>query len=225
MKAWFDAVRSCVIRACARNDRSPRRRGAAARRRHDWDRLEGRDVLSAVAALQGKAAVWGHLAEVRTFAHAGDRTHGQVAAIPRATIEARTNSSFSVAQLKRILPGKWRVRYDASSLFGPGAQGAQEITFTGPKGVPSFISTTGVVVRGLVGPAYYQFSSWGTYQFLSKKLVRLTITGGSPTEYLNNGIIVPGGQFFPVQFRDKDHFVVQGQVYERIPLNSTIFNS
>src|SRR5262249_14697881 len=134
-------------------------------------------------------------------------------------------ASFSVAQLKKILPGKWRVYYDASSVFGPGAQGAQEITFTGPKGSPMFTSTTGVIVQGLVGPAYYQFSSFGTYQFLSNKLVRLTITGASPTEYLNNGIIVPGGQSFPIQFQSKNQFIVQGQVYSRIPLNSTIFNS
>ena len=98
-------------------------------------------------------------------------------------------------------------------------------TFTGPKGPLNFISTTGVAVRGLVGPAYYQFSSYGTYQFINSKLVRLTITGASPTEYLNNGIIVPGGESFPVQFQNKNQFIVQGQVYNRIPLNSTIFNA
>ena len=138
-------------------------------------------------------------------------------------IDAAKQCSFSIAQLTRILPGKWHVNYDASSLFGPGAQGVQEITFTGPKGVHTFISTTGVVVRGFLGPAYYQFSSWGTYRFINNKLLRLTITGGSPTEYLNNGIIIMGGQSMPIQFQNQNQFTVQGTVYHRIPLNSGVF--
>ena len=48
--------------------------------------------------------------------------------------------------------------------------------------------------------------------------MRLTITGGSPTEYLNNGIIVMGGQFMPIQFVTKSQFIVQGQTYNRVPL-------
>lgn len=194
------------------SDRASRRAGAT-RLRPCCDRLEGREALSTLAPTP--AARFGHPAEVRPMAS------------PVVTIDAVKKAklpSFSVAQLKTILPGKWRVLYDASSLFGPGAQGAQEITFTGPKGLPQFASTTGVRVQGLFGPAYYQFSSFGTYTFLSSKLVRLTITGASPTEYLNNGIIVPGGQFFPVQFVNRNQFIVQGQTYTRIPLNSTIFN-
>jgi hypothetical protein len=132
--------------------------------------------------------------------------------------KAAKQANFTIAQERKFLPGQWYVQYDASSLFGPGAVGAQEITFNGPKGSPTFISTTGVKVQGFFGPAYYQFSSWGTYQFLTKKLVRLTITGGSPTEYLNNGIIVMGGQFMPIQFLNKNQFVVQGQLYNRVPL-------
>jgi hypothetical protein len=154
----------------------------------------------------------GHAALVRTHAKSSVVT------------EAARKPSFSVSQVRSFLPGRWRVFYDASSLFGPGARGAQEITLTGPRGTPTFISTTGVVVRGLVGPAYYQFTSWGTYQVLSNKLVRLMITGASPTEYLNNGIIVPGGQFLPLQFLNKNRFIVQGTTYNRVPLNSTIFN-
>jgi hypothetical protein len=152
------------------------------------------------------------------------------AAAPHAQIQASAVKTaarlpnFSVAQERSFLPGKWRVVYDASSVFGPGAREAQEITFTGPRGTPTFISTTGLWEQGLVGPAYYQFSSWGTYRFLSKTLVRLNITGGSPTEYLNNGIIVPGGQFVGVQFLSKNQFRSSGQTYFRVPLNSTIFN-
>jgi hypothetical protein len=115
-----------------------------------------------------------------------------------------------------LLPGTWGVQYDASGLFGPGALGSQEITFTGPRGPRTFVSTTGVVVNGFFGPAYYQFSSWGSYQFLSKRLVRLTITGASPTEYLDRGIIVMGGQFLPIQFLNRKQFRSGGAVYNRI---------
>ena len=187
--------------------------------------LETRELLSAVAELPTTHATVGHPVEVRSIDQNLSIHHAQTDLDHLVTIEAKKPKkvSFSIAQLKSILPGKWRVSYTPSSLFGPGARAVQEITFTGPKGVPQFISTTGVVVQGLVGPAYYQFSSWGTYQFLSKKLVRLTITGASPTEYLNNGIIVPGGESFPVQFQSKNQFLVQGEVYNRIPLNSTVF--
>ncbi len=154
---------------------------------------------------------------------AGGRNQAAVALVHNDA--AKKQRSFTIAQENKFLPGKWRVIYDASSLFGAGAEGAQEITFTGPKGAKTFISTTGVAVPGYFGTSYYQFSSWGTYQFLNKKLLRLTITGGSPTEYLNEGIIVMGGQFMPIQFQNNNQFVVSGQAYTRIPLNSTIFNA
>ena len=133
--------------------------------------------------------------------------------------------SFTLAQEAKLLPGKWVVTYDASSLFGPGAVGAQEIVFTGPKGIKQFSSITGVSVVGYFGRSYYQFGSWGTYQFLSKNLVRLTITGASPTEYLNSGIIVMDGQSMPIQFLSKNQFIVDGQVYNREALDSTIFST
>ena len=34
-----------------------------------------------------------------------------------------------------------------------------------------------------------------------------------------------GGQFMPIQFQTSNQFSVQGEVYNRIPLNSTIFNA
>ena len=64
----------------------------------------------------------------------------------------------------------------------------------------------------------------GVLPGLSKNLVRLTITGGSPTEYLNNGIIIPGGQSLPIQFVNKNTTVSQGETYTRVLLNSTVFN-
>ena len=156
-------------------------------------------------------------AEIRTIA-AGIARLADHTLVAHPDNKAPRPANFSLAQVEKFLPGQWYVQYDASSLFGPGAIGAQQITFNGPKSSPTFISTTGVEVRGFFSPAYYQFSSWGTYQFLSKKLVRLTITGGSPTEYLNNGIIVMGGQFMPIQFLNKNQFIVQGQTYNRVPL-------
>ena len=155
--------------------------------------------------------------EVRTIAPESNRLADD-ALVAHPDKKVARPANFSLAQVEKLLPGQWYVQYDASSLFGPGAIGAQQITFNGPRSSPTFISTTGVEVQGFFSPAYYQFSSWGTYQFLSKKLVRLTITGGSPTEYLNNGIIVMGGQFMPIQFVNKNQFIVQGQTYNRVPL-------
>jgi hypothetical protein len=164
-----------------------------------------------------------HPAEVRSMLPESQQPGHQSIIGLSVKIESARKRSFSIGQLERFLPGRWRVFYDASSLFGPGAEGAQEITFTGPKGDPTFVSTTGVLVRGLFGPAYYQFSSWGTYRFITKSLLRLTITGGEPTEYLNNGIIIMGGQSMPIQFVNQNQFGSQGLVYNRVPLNSTIF--
>jgi hypothetical protein len=141
----------------------------------------------------------------------------------QATKSGTVHALLSIAQLNARLPGKWHVDYDASSLFGPGARGVQEIVFNGPRGPKTFISTTGVVTQGFFGPAYYQFSSWGTYRFLNNRLLRLTITGGSPTEYLNRGIIIMGGQSMPLQFLNKNQFVSGGQTFRRIPLNSGVF--
>ena len=117
------------------------------------------------------------------------------AALPEANMRARTamltgatpslevpavrkkQPSFTLAQEEKFLQGKWVVTYDASSLFGPGALGAQEIVLTGSKSTGQFSSITGVSVVGFTGYRYYyQFGSWGYYQFLNKKLVRLTIT-------------------------------------------------
>lgn len=209
MNAWIEPARVCWERLFQGEGRPATRNSKRTRLRPRWDRLERRETLSVAAPTPIPA----QSAEVRGLG-----------AIHEAARRGPRLPNYSITQLRQMLPGKWRVFYDASSVFGPGAQGAQEITFTGPRGAPQFISTTGVVVRGLVGPAYYQFSSWGTYTFLSNKLVRLTITGGSPTEYLNNGIIIPGGQNFPVQFLNRNQIIVQGQTYNRVPLNSTIFN-
>ena len=168
-----------------------------------------------------------HHAEVRTLLAEADHA-GSRAATPSLQIETSRKKapSFTLAQEERFLQGKWVVTYDASSLFGPGAVGAQEIVLTGRKSAGQFSSITGVSVVGFFGlRSYYQFGSWGYYQFLNKKLVRLTITGASPTEYLNSGIIVMDGQSMPIQFVNKNQFVVDGQTYNREALNQSIFNS
>jgi hypothetical protein len=179
--------------------------------------LENRELLSVGAHSHVAFSSMYHAAEIRIVTPKSNH-RADHALVAHPAKKAARPANFSLAQVKKFLPGQWYVQYDASSLFGPGAIGAQQITFNGPKSSPTFISTTGVEVRGFFSPAYYQFSSWGTYQFLSKKLVRLTITGGSPTEYLNNGIIVMGGQFMPIQFVNKNQFIVQGQTYNRVPL-------
>ncbi len=165
-------------------------------------------------------------AEVHVMQHhtLAPGAHDEAVVFARVPAAKKKAPSFSLKQEAAMLPGKWVVTYDASSVFGTGAVGAQEIVFTGPKGATQFSSITGVSVPGFFGRSYYQFGSWGYYQFLSKKLVRLTITGASPTEYLNSGIIVMSGQSMPIQFLSKNQFVVDGQVYNREPLNQTIFN-
>jgi hypothetical protein len=207
--------------------RLPSRRGEdrrsqlTRRRRMQLETLEPRNLLSAGGEPPAAMLSLSRPAEVRAGSWVdSERLAAHPLVAHSRKIEAAKKASFTIAQVKRFLPGQWYVQYDASSLFGPGAVGAQQITFTGPKGSPTFISTTGVKVQGFFGPAYYQFSSWGTYRFLSKKLVRLTITGASPTEYLNNGIIVMGGQFMPIQFLNKNQFIVQGQTYNRVPLQT-----
>jgi hypothetical protein len=223
MWTMFRPLARRIDRPASRGDGRTRRRPTANRARAQVESLEARELLS-FSGYPAFAAPGVHpQAEVRTAASERGQRIGHPLAAHSLMIAAARKASFSLAQLMRFLPGKWHVDYDASSLFGPGARGVQEITFTGPKGVHSFTSTTGVVVHGYFGPAYYQFTSWGTYQFLNKKLLRLTITGASPIEYLNTGIIVMGGQSMPIQFQTKNQFVVQGQVYNRIPLNSGVF--
>jgi hypothetical protein len=224
MWTLFDRLGGLIPRPARRRDELARRSARVLGRRVGLEGLERRSLCS-VGGHHTPVQVAHHHAEVRVIVPqaSGAAERGDAALVPIDA--AKKQRSFTIAQENKFLPGKWRVLYDASSVFGPGAEGAQEITFTGPKGAKTFISTTGVEVPGFFGPAYYQFSSWGTYQFLNKKLLRLTITGGSPTEYLNDGIIVMGGQFMPIQFQSNNQFAVQGQEYNRIPLNSTIFNA
>jgi hypothetical protein len=203
--------------------RSDRRSIAAHRARIQVETLEGRALCSVRGDLPVPSPSAHHPVAAQIVATEVNHPATHSSAVMALKINSAKKPSFSVAQINRLLPGKWHVDYDASSLFGPGARGVQEITFTGPKGVHSFVSTTGVVVQGFFGPAYYQFSSWGTYRMITKNLLRLTITGASPTEYLNNRIIVMGGQSMPIQFQNNNQFVVQGQVYHRIPLNSGVF--
>ena len=168
-----------------------------------------------------------HHVEIRTVLPESNHPGIHVEATPSSQFRnaRKKQPAFTLSQETKSLPGKWVVTYDASSVFGPGAVGAQEIVFTGPKGLKEFSSITGVSVVGYFGRSYYQFGSWGTYQFLSKNLVRLTITGASPTEYLNSGIIVMDGESMPIQFLSKNQFIVDGQVYNREALSSTIFGT
>ncbi len=195
----FKLLRPFASRAAAQPSHRPHRQN---RRKPTLESLERREVATAGIA---HPAAQIHAAQARTQAI-------HVAA-----------TQLSISQLNSRIPGKWRVQYDVSNIYGPGAFEVQEITFTGPKGAKTFVSTTALVVQGFFGPAYYQFSSWGSYRFVTNKVLRLTITGGSPTEYLNNGIIVMGGQSMPLQFINKNAFRVQGQTYQRIPLNSSLF--
>src|SRR5262249_4168926 len=129
MANCLDAVLGGVVRIFARGNRRRRRGGAEADRFLRWDRLERREVLSAFTAVPYAAAPGGGHAEVREVPHAAERTLLRIEAIPSLVkVAAKRSPTFSVAQLKKMLPGKWRVTYDASSLFGPGARGAQEIT-------------------------------------------------------------------------------------------------
>ena len=209
----------------SKGDGSPRSSNRTSRRRPEVESLECR-ALCSVGGPEAVVASGHHRAEVRTLLAKADHA-GRHAATPSFQIEAARKKapSFTLAQEEKFLQGKWVVTYDASSLFGPGAVGAQEIVLTGRKNSGQFSSITGVSVVGFFGlRSYYQFGSWGYYQFLNKKLVRLTITGASPTEYLNSGIIVMDGQSMPIQFVNKNQFVVDGQTYNREALNQTIFS-
>ena len=203
-------------------------RALTKRNRVEVEKLETRTLCSVggheLAAFGGAAH---HHAEVRPLLPAAIHPGPHSGGLPSAQIHSarKKQPSFTLAQEEKFLQGKWVVTYDASGLFGPGAEGAQELVLTGKKSTGQFSSITGVSVIGIIGlRAYYQFGSWGYYQFLNKKLVRLTITGASPTEYLNSGIIVMSGQSMPIQFLNKNQFVVDGQTYNREPLNQTIFN-
>jgi hypothetical protein len=205
---------------------SPPRIPLAKRRRARIEILETRSLCSVGGhELFGSSDAHHHVL-IRTLAAETNQTPNLGEAVPSLEIpSARKTRSFTIAQENKFLPGKWDVIYDASSLFGPGAIGAQEIVFTGPKGAKTFSSISAVSVPGYFGRSYYQFYSAGTYQFLSKNLVRLTITSASPTEYLGNPILVMSGESMPIQFQNSNQFIVQGQVYNREPLNQTIFNN
>ena len=141
---------------------------------------------------------------------------------------AKKQKQFSVtlAQAQKLLPGKWFAVTDVSASYGiPGAVAAFEVVFTGPKGAKTFSALSVLSVPGYFGRATYPFGDSGTYQFLSKKLVRMTITQAAPTTYLGNPILVMDGQFLGVQFTDKNHFVDHGVTYTREPLNQSIFGS
>jgi hypothetical protein len=101
----------------------------------------------------------------------------------------------------------------------------QEVVFTAPgaNGLGTFTATTGLQVQGIVAPAYYQFTSYGYWQQLDQTHIRMTITGAIPTEYLNTGIIVMGGQTMEVNFINPNQFSSSGTTYNRTPLGSSVF--
>jgi hypothetical protein len=209
-------------------DRAGRRDGRATRIRKrnraslEVVSLEARRVCSAGAHALAVPSVHHH-AEVRpTMAEAN-----HAGALPAFRVQAakKKQASFTLAQEEKFLPGKWVAVADVSSTYGTGSYTAVEVVFTGPKGAKTFSAISALSVPGYFGRAYYQFGDSGTYQFLKKNLVRMTILQASPTEYLGNPILVMSGQFLGVQFVSKNQFIDQGVTYNREALNQTIFNS
>jgi hypothetical protein len=212
---------NAVDRSAPRNDRATRSRKSNPAR-VGVEALEARRTCSA-GAHPLAVSMLHHHAEIRPLStesnHAG--------ATPAFHVQAakKKQASFTLAQEEKLLPGKWVAVADVSSTYGiQGAFTAVEVVFTGPKGTKSFSAISALSVPGYFGRAYYQFGDSGTYQFLKKNLVRMTILQASPTEYLGNPILVMSGQFLGVQFTDKNHFVDQGVTYTREALNQSIFN-
>jgi hypothetical protein len=195
------------------------------RTRPVFESLEYRRVCSAQAYSLAIPNV--HHAEIRPLAAATNTPspHGSATPLFHAQAAKKKQANFTLAQVQKFLPGKWYAISDVSAAYGiQGALTAVEVVFTGPKGTKTFSAISALSVPGYFGRAYYQFGDSGTYTFINKKLVRMTITQASPTEYLGNPILVMSGQFLGVQFIDKNHFVDQGVTYTREPLNQTIFN-
>ena len=146
------------------------------------------------------------------------RNKSRSALLPAFHVQAakKKQANFTLAQVQKFLPGKWVAITDVSSTYGiPGAVTAVEVVFTGPKGAKTFSALSELSVPGYFGRANYFFGDSGPYQFLSKNLVRMTITQASPTSYLGNPVLVMSGQFLGVQFTDKNHFVDHGVTYTR----------
>ena len=187
--------------------------------------LEARRVCSA-GGHQLVLANVRHDAEVRALVAVANHHGQQPGATPAFQVQAakKKQASFTLAQVQKFLPGKWYAVSDVSSSYGiAGAITAVEVVFVGPKGPKNWSALSVLSVPGYFGRASYQFGDSGTYQFLSKNLVRMTITQASPTEYLGNPVLVMSGQFLGVQFTDKNHFVDHGVTYTREPLNQSIF--
>jgi hypothetical protein len=208
-----------VVDRSSRRDASATRLSKKNRVRFEVESLEARRVCSAGGNPLALAGVHYH-AEVRPLLteanHAG--------AVPALHVQAARRASFTLAQEEKFLPGKWVAYADVSSTYGPGSFTAVEVVFTGPKGAKTFSAISALSVPGFFGRAYYQFGDSGTYQFINKNLVRMTILQASPTENLGNPILVMSGQFLGVQFVNKNQFIDQGVTYNREALNQTIFN-
>jgi hypothetical protein len=191
------------------------------RARLEVEALEARRVCSAGAHPLALPSVDHHAPARPVMAQAS-----HAGAVPAFHVQAakKKQASFTLAQEEKLLPGKWVAVADVSSTYGTGSYTAVEVVFTGPKGTKTFSAISALSVPGYFGRAYYQFGDSGTYQFLNKNLVRMTILQSSPTEYLGNPILVMSGQFLGVQFTDKNHFVDQGVTYTREALNQSIFN-
>jgi hypothetical protein len=208
-------------------DRSSRRDGRATglrkmnRTRLEVESLEARRVCSAGGHPLALAGVHHH-AEVRPVLT--EANHAGAIAAFQVQAARKKQASFTLAQEEKFLPGKWVAVADVSSTYGTGSYTAVEVVFTGPKGVKTFSAISALSVPGYFGRSYYQFGDSGTYQFIKKNLVRMTILQASPTEYLGNPILVMSGQFLGVQFVNKNQFIDQGVTYNREPLNQSIFN-
>jgi hypothetical protein len=215
-----------VSNRSSQGDVSPRRTQKTNHARLVVENLEARRVCSAGAHALAIPSVHHH-AEIRQVVAetSAPRQHNGAAPLFLVQAAKKKQANFTLAQVQKFLPGKWYAISDVSAAYGiQGALTAVEVVFTGPNGVKTFSAISALSVPGYFGRAYYQFGDSGTYAFINKKLVRMTITQASPTEYLGNPILVMSGQFLGVQFIDKNHFVDHGVTYTREPLNQTIFS-
>jgi hypothetical protein len=210
-----------VVDRSLRRDRRATRISKMHRTRLEVESLEARRVCSAGAHPLALPSVHHH-AEIRPVMNELNHAGANLAFHVEAA--RKKQASFTLAQEEKFLPGKWAAVADVSSTYGTGSFTAVEVVFTGPKGAKTFSAISALSVPGYFGRAYYQFGDSGTYQFLKKNLVRMTILQASPTEYLGNPILVMSGQFLGVQFVNKNQFIDQGVTYNREALNQSIFN-
>ena len=134
--------------------RAAQRKAPTKRNRVKVEKLETRSLCSVGGhELAASGAPVHHHAEVGTLLPEAIHSGPHTGVLPAAQIHSarKKQPSFTLAQEEKFLQGKWVVTYDASSLFGPGAEGAQELVLTGTKSTGQFSSISGVSVVGFFG--------------------------------------------------------------------------